>query len=102
MKKRIVVLFTCMCLGLSQQSVVITQANAEERMQECGNCGKMTLLNHTERGKWYLKGQQRCKKVLNQSDNIYKRLVKKGFKCSSCGYEVINSSYYEEKVECWH
>lgn len=82
--------------------VVNAEKNVQARVQQCGNCGGMTLYSYTTYGKWYLIGQQRCNKQWNLSDDIYERTVTKKFRCSKCGYETINSTYKESKVVCNH
>lgn len=106
MGKKLFALAVSMCLALgpcSAMPVVANTGNSTQlRAQQCGNCDGMTLNNYTIYGKWYLVGQQRCKKQWNLSDDIYERNITKGYRCSKCGYEIINSTYKESKVVCNH
>ena len=43
-----------------------------------------------------------CKKQWNLSDNVYRRTVTKGYKCSKCGYSYTYSNSTESKVVCNH
>lgn len=97
MRKKLLVIAASACLALNSCSVIIVAG-----AQQCGNCGKMTLHNYTTYDEWFLTGQQRDKKQWNLSDDIYERNITKGYRCSKCGYEIINSTYKESKVVCNH
>lgn len=95
---------TCLALGPCVSIPVSAEAehSIETRAQQCGNCGGMTLYNRTTYGDWVLIGQQKCKKQWNLSDNVYRRTVTKGYKCSKCGYSYTYSNSTESKVVCNH
>ena len=107
MRKKLFALAVSMCLALgpcSAMPVVANTGNSTQlRAQQCGNCDGMTLNNYTIYGKWYLVGQQRCKKQWNLSDDIYertimKRHVIKGYSCFGCGYDYIDSISTDSKI----
>ena len=107
MKKVIAALLICACLALgsettSSAAMLPDFGIAHPMAQECGNCGKMTLLNQYSYTDWELAAVKICSKNSTKVDEVYSRLVKRYFRCSNCGYTFLVNKYYEEKIVCNH
>lgn len=71
-------------------------------LQQCGNCGRVSLHPRKTYGNWVLTAQEKCEKEWNRSDDVEEREVTKEYVCSFCGYCGMLCNFYQTKKVCIH